>query len=471
LAYNKEKKPLKNTMDGSNDLLKHIELAIVQSKKESDSDLISKLNEEQITYSAGIKTENSASKSNKIDTFGNTDGAKTNKDSTPTGKKDYASYKKTSGNYSKKTNTQIILGDDLEYRVARIFLKQGYFVRRGINIYTIGNIDTATDIDVLAIKYSDSFGRSTIISECKSGESRPLDRVFWLSGLKNYLNASRAILVRKPTRWSIKDFAKEAGVEILDFDRITTLEDTLEIQRTEWLGYTDKKFFSNQIVGWNDILRRDEYLAEMFLTFSGEARFNEPFSAINFYLHHMRVLTKKLVNSSGIMKSLIKYLLGDATAQFVIFLMEICKASYDLSDTDRKGFIEKKLTFGELDSSLSEKIFDHAYNLSVQVASHQVGVKVEIDRSLFTIPKPDYVEDVLAYVEYLISRMHKVSQVPFACDLLIAETFVKENMDFRLKSILDSHSVVYVLQALDQYFKMLIKIKCLPSDFSIVKQL
>jgi hypothetical protein len=366
-------------------------------------------------------------------------------------------------NSHRTPRVQLVIGDQLEYRVARMFLKQGYFVRRGINIYTTGYIDTATDIDVLGIKYFDSFGRTIVISECKSGESKPLDRIFWLSGLKGYLNASRAILVRKPTRWNIKDFAKEAGVEVIDNEYITSLETVLEINSDEWLGYSDRQFFLDQATAWNEILRKDHYLAELFLTLIGEARFNEPFGAINYYLHHMRSLTKSYNTSSGARRSLVKYLLGDATAQLVIFIMEICRTTLDLTTGDRRGFIEKKLTHGEMDPNLTQRILDHAFSLSKQAASYYAGAQVDVDKTLFTMPKPDHVEDLTAFVEYLISRMPYVTHLPFACDLVVAETFVKENTGFRLKGYVDSNILVYTLQALDQFVKMLIKLNCLPS--------
>ncbi|PZT54154.1 hypothetical protein DN757_19175 [Paenibacillus silvae] len=368
------------------------------------------------------------------------------------------------GNFSTRTpRVQLVIGDPLEYRVARMFMMQGYFVRRGINIYTTGYIDTATDVDVLAIKYADSFGRIMVISECKSGESKPLDRIFWLSGLKNYLNANRALLVRKPTRWNIKDFAKETGVEVIDNDYIDKLEDILEIDKNEWLGYTDREFFVQKKKAWNEILRKDPLLSELFHTLSGEARFNEPFGAINYYIHHMGSLTK-LYNRTGYgdKKTLIKFLLADASSQLIVFFMEICKLTFDLTSNDRKGFVIKKLTHGEMDPALTQRIFDHAYYLSKQAASYYSGEPVEMDRSMFSMPEPDYSDDLIAFIEYLISRMSFVSQLPYSCDLLLAETFVKDNYQFKLKDNIDSTLLVRTLQGLDQYIKMLVKLECLP---------
>src|ERR1700761_1047860 len=108
-----------------------------------------------------------------------------------------------------------VLGEDLEYRIARLHLFMGYFVRRGCPIYTVAALDRATDLDVLATRYVEPFERQMIITECKSGENAPLDRIFWLSGVKRFTQASEALLVRKSTKWNIKEFAKECGVRVL----------------------------------------------------------------------------------------------------------------------------------------------------------------------------------------------------------------------------------------------------------------
>jgi hypothetical protein len=115
-------------------------------------------------------------------------------------------------------------GDDLEYRVARLLVYEGFAVRRGREIYTISRLDQATDLDVLAFRWNASLQRETLICECKSGGEGPLDRVFWLAGVKSYTQASHALLVRKETKWNIKDFAKEAGVEILGLESLKERE-------------------------------------------------------------------------------------------------------------------------------------------------------------------------------------------------------------------------------------------------------
>ena len=97
----------------------------------------------------------------------------------------------------------------------------GFFARRGRELYTVGRLDTATDLDVLAIRYSEPLSREVCIAECKTaGGEGPLDRIFWLSGVKKYVDADFATLIRPATKWNIKDFATEVGVELFDLPHV-----------------------------------------------------------------------------------------------------------------------------------------------------------------------------------------------------------------------------------------------------------
>ena len=84
----------------------------------------------------------------------------------------------------------------------------GYSSRRSRPIYTVAKLDQATDLDVFSIRWKEPFRREIVIAECKGGGNRPLDRIFWLTGVKKYVNADEALLVRHGTKWNIKDFAK-----------------------------------------------------------------------------------------------------------------------------------------------------------------------------------------------------------------------------------------------------------------------
>src|ERR1039458_5224187 len=189
----------------------------------------------------------------------------------------------------------LTIGDELEYRIARLHIFSGFFVRRGCPIYTIAALDRATDLDVLAFRYSEPFRREMIITECKSGNTAPLDRIFWLTGVRDYMQATQAFLVRKGTKWNIKDFAKECGVQILDLARIAEIEAALKIDLNEWPGISERAFFESNLADWNRVMGAETRFWELCQTLTSEIRFDDAFVGINYLLSQLRQMTRQFI--------------------------------------------------------------------------------------------------------------------------------------------------------------------------------
>jgi hypothetical protein len=316
----------------------------------------------------------------------------------------------------------LVMGDELEYRVARLLMFMGYFVRRGCPIYTIGSLDRATDLDVLAIRYTEPFRREMLIAECKGGREGPLDRVFWLSGVKTYVNATEAFLVRKGTKWNIKDFAKQAGVQIWDFPRITELEAGYKISDDEWPGPSDRKYYAAELDRWNKSLVNNQQVWELYLTLAAEIRYDEPFPGLNFLLYQLRLLTRIFAKPPE--DSFVRFIIAESLAQASMFLMRLAALAFDLPATDRSGFIEKGLTYGNVDPQSAERVLASAYNLTRQTVFHITNKHVD---AYFRMPVPPGTAQILAAVERIL-KLHPVSlSFPQVTDILLTEVFVKEN--------------------------------------------
>jgi len=321
----------------------------------------------------------------------------------------------------------IVPGEAMEYRIARLFVWQGYFVRRGREILTAGSLDRATDLDVLALRYREMFSKESIIVESKTGGEGPLDRVFWLSGVKIFVESDRALLFRRPTKWNIKDFAKRVGVEIIDLDWIEHMESVYVRDAKFWPGLCDPEFIHPRIDAWNAMLRRDSKFRELYLTLATESRFDSPFAAVNFWIHHLRGLTRNWAAERNQGREFVAFLLADAVGQFGVFLMRIAQFAADLKPEDRRGLIEKGLTYGELDPALAKKVFDHAYRLSKATLREYLARDVALDQGLFTIPRPDHVDAIVSIVEEIVTRPAQATTFAQIADLILAEGFLKGN--------------------------------------------
>lgn len=353
------------------------------------------------------------------------------------------------------------VGDDLEYRIQRLQIFMGYFVRRGRPIYTIGNLDRATDLDVLALRYVEPFSCEVIISECKSGGVGPLDRIFWLAGLKNYVKAKEALLVRKGTKWNIKEFAKQCQVQVIDLFRIAELERNFKINDTDWPGLSDINFVKGEAESWNKTISSDKKIWELYSTLVSEIRFNDPFPAINYLLSQMRILTKILKDVPS--NSFYRYLLSECISQLLIFCMRVSEICFDLKKEDREGFIRKGLTYGSIEPRYAERILQSAYNLARQSVLHYTNKEVEIDKSIFEMPTSPGTEGILALINGILSTYPISLKLPQICDYLLSELFTKQyKAKGLLRKIFPQHTLSAFVDLMRWYLNVLIGIDACP---------
>jgi hypothetical protein len=326
----------------------------------------------------------------------------------------------------KARSVTVKVGDPLEYRVSRLFIHLGFFVRRGRELYTVGRLDTATDLDVLAIRYSEPFRREVQISECKGGGEGPLDRLFWLSGVKRYVGASHATLVRRSTKWNIKDFAAELGVEVLDFPRLEELERASGIDDAVWPGASDHDYYASRQAEWSQVLSRNQLLGELYVTLAGEVRFHDPFGGINYLMYQLRSLTRDLKDRRSPSESLTRFLLAESVAQLAMFFMRVAEITIGLSQEDRDGLIRKGLTYGHIDAGLVDRIFRNAHRITSEMIKHNTGKSIQVDQSFFSMPEPPSVKDIQEVVRLLVTRPVAATTFGPITDLLVQERFLKQ---------------------------------------------
>lgn len=355
----------------------------------------------------------------------------------------------------------LVIGDDLEYRIARLYIFMGYFVRRGCPVYTIGSLDQATDLDVMALRYIEPIRREMLITECKGGANPPLDRIFWLSGVQQYVKATQAYLVRKGTKWNIKDFAKECGVQVLDFFRVAEIETALKISDSDWPGVSDKAFYKSEQTSWNRCIWSEPRYWELYQTLTSEIRYDDPFVGVNYLLSQLRIITRSWRTAPQ--EAALRFLLSESITQLAVFLIRIVELSFDLTSNDRQGFIRKSLTYGNLEPRYADRILNSAYNMTRQAVVHYTNKLVDIDRTLFSMPAPPSTEEIVAFVDELVAAYP--SNLTFApiCDLMLFESFTK-GRDPRgwLKRIFPQSDIVSRVALVRRFIRVLVSIDACP---------
>lgn len=98
------------------------------------------------------------------------------------------------------SSERLTKGDDLEARVAQLWFWEGHYARRGIDLrrHYYPEPLVVTDLDLLAYAFSPMLQPTKTIGEVKTGTGRnapkPLDRIVWLRGLRELVQADQAEL-------------------------------------------------------------------------------------------------------------------------------------------------------------------------------------------------------------------------------------------------------------------------------------
>lgn len=328
--------------------------------------------------------------------------------------------------------------DVLEGRVARIFIFAGHWTRCSRDVYTVAGLDRATDLDVLGVRFSPPFRRYISIAECKDGDRPgPLDRVFWLSGVRHYISANSASLVRRTTRWNIKDFAKEAGVEILDVERLHELEKSLSIPDGLWPAMSDHRYFSVRMAAWYGILRdADKLTVDLLRYIKQEVRFHQPLPALTYLLFVLRHLTRTEAAGIPTQIELREYAIAEAVSHALMFLMRVAEDTWDLKASDRNGAIRKGLTYGVGDAEFVKRTLANAHRLASEAASTVSGHRVEIDKSFFAFPEPPYVEAVCEIVQSLVDAATTSATMCNHADIRLIDGYLRRRSEAEMQIFL-----------------------------------
>lgn len=113
-------------------------------------------------------------------------------------------------------------GDTQELRMARLLFAEGSFVRRAIDLnMRFGEDLTVTDLDILALRFSEDLRVSLIIGESKTAQGKRgpklADRLLWLSGLRDLVDADFAfVATAKPASDRVRGLAEHLGIHVID---------------------------------------------------------------------------------------------------------------------------------------------------------------------------------------------------------------------------------------------------------------
>ncbi|MBO2661644.1 hypothetical protein [Shewanella algae] len=106
-------------------------------------------------------------------------------------------------------------GYEMEEALRSYFLHSGYFVVRGVPLVHDG--DFVTDVDLWLYSRGSPLSRELAIVDIKNKKQpQAMERVLWVTGLKELLKVDKAIVATTDRRVNLEKFARQLNVQVLN---------------------------------------------------------------------------------------------------------------------------------------------------------------------------------------------------------------------------------------------------------------
>jgi hypothetical protein len=334
-----------------------------------------------------------------------------------------------SGYSKRKEDTQshklyIPAGTMLEYRIKRLVFNLGYYPRMGIDLKTSYDdaAEKITDLDVYGIYIHKDFTMKTIWADCKSGGVKIHDRLSWIKGVMGSIQTNDVILVAGGVRTSVKQYARNSGIQILDLNVVQKLEDDNGISYDDWRGSWNPSTQHNKIVDLskisiptNDAYKRiSKFISSDYWVMDNYSRCKKALTALR-ELSSLETIPMPLEQ-----KKVVNWAIFEIICLFLLATLNISKEIYYFTDGEKKEIIIDGLLSGDIPNKKRAEIIDAAFrvaysSLKSQIPDFQVPIKMPTinlnppsyssafcDLMLRITNKPIYFFDILRFIDFIL---------------------------------------------------------------------
>lgn len=305
-------------------------------------------------------------------------------------------------------------GIQLEARVQRLLLNQGYFAARGIFIpghYQASGASTP-DIDVLGCMFSHDFVSTRVIYDCKSGKAHPVNRVLWLQTLARRIDADRAYLVRRDTRKDVKFYGLAEGIHFIDFSVLDRMEQDIG-EATSIRGSSAAEYLG-AVSGLQRSIRNQEISQAMRLIHS------------DFWFQPSCSVTKRVIahyESIGTISTLpglslrwLQCLKSTLINLFTLVILRVCSEVVNLAQDERAEILKQRLVSDRIPYGQFISLVKTSIEYAHSVYAKQQGIPIG---NLYDIPPPPYTDSLLDLIERALRHPKEAVLMPLFSEHLL----------------------------------------------------
>jgi hypothetical protein len=316
----------------------------------------------------------------------------------------------------------------LEYRIARLLFHNNYFSRRGIPLITYSYSEKSndiTDIDVLGIRYNVDFSVNRIFADCKSNispkskEAKPASRIFWITGLKKFLNYDIAYFCKPKINERMKDFALKNGIVPIDYKKLEELEDRFDL-KDRWQGSYDKSNYQKINSYYNNIKKDPNlyklyfFLRYVFWRLPPNRQIKRCINLLDENFKEIQISPKYKI-----------YLLCELYSLSAIAVLNLCRETYSYTKTERDSWITNKMIEGIGSIKQQETLLKVIKSYAQAKVEELTQQQILIDLDEFKIPAPEYTHDLIDLLDRFVSKPEYSIEVPRFIDFFVYEYIMK----------------------------------------------
>lgn len=365
-------------------------------------------------------------------------------------------------------------GDLLEIRVGQVWFWEGYFARVGIDL--IGHygpeLIQVTDLDLLAIGFGPGLEVHRTIGESKSGVGKsapkPLDRIVWLSGLRQLVNAHAAELtVMAKATPTIRELGRQLRVNVESADDLTERETVLDIAAHADVGaHGPNAMILRRTV--RSIARDDPTLATAFKFLTSTVWFLDPFAAMKQTLGLLETLCQRWTPGVQDNEMLaMRWLIAETLSIWVLNLVTITGHARPMDAAAFTGHVRERLADGIVPAQRMRQLsrdFDKFVGGVLAAANASPELRIEA-MGAFNPAPPEWANS-LAELALRLARQPALGDLPRQFDLLVHERIARSRTVPKAAATilrLDDHAVRNDLALIGAFLR---SFGSLPEDLS-----
>ncbi|WP_153465080.1 hypothetical protein [Sediminibacillus terrae] len=317
-------------------------------------------------------------------------------------------------------------GDYLEYRAKRLLFHMGYYTTQGVIVKSSlkDAYDVVTDLDVYGVYIHKDFRKKSVWLDCKSGFTKPLERISWIKGVKQEVDADDAIFITKRIRDTVKTFARDSSIQIFDRDMLSQIEESYGIGEDDWKGSWNPDTMNNKIKTFSQLNSPDNKHFKDIANF-----ISSDYWAIDYYSQVKKVITAlKTINnetppslreedSKAFMWSIYKLII-----LFTLSLLNISRELYFFSEEERNTQLLDGLLSSDIPLKRRNEILKASYSLAYELVRDKFpDTKFSFDKDMINIAPPSYFEALKDLLSRVIKNPFTYYDILRSMDFLLME--------------------------------------------------